>query len=99
MKFAAASVLFSLIAFALALVMSMPRTPWDLPILAFLAIIDAALFVLGRRDVSAMLDIAASEWEAAELRALMALTISFFALSALSLGYAILAHVAPSALG
>ncbi|MEL9989837.1 MAG: hypothetical protein QXP98_04265 [Thermoproteus sp.] len=99
MKFATASILFSLVAFASALILRGVSAPQVLPVYLLLAVIDVVLFVLGRRDAAASLDIAANEREAAELKALMALLIVLFVLSIIALGYSIVSHIAPSVFG
>ncbi|AEA12213.1 hypothetical protein TUZN_0723 [Thermoproteus uzoniensis 768-20] len=96
MKFAVASAIFSLAALALALAVKGLAAPLALPVYVSLAAIDVALFVLGLRDAAAALDIAAGEWEAAELKSVRALLVVLFFMSIVVLGYLILAHVAPS---
>lgn len=98
MKFATASVLFSLAAFVVAWALKGLPPGLALPLYVSLTVVDVVLFVLGRRDAAAALDIASAEWEAAELKALMGLLIALFILSITALGYLIILYTAPSAL-
>jgi len=95
-KFAVASVIFSLAALVAALAAKSLAAPLALPIYVALAAIDIALFLLGIRDAAAALDIVTGEWEAAELKSVRALLVVMFAMSLVVLGYLIVAHIAPA---
>ncbi len=96
MRFAIASILFSLAAFVAAWALKGLTSATALPIYFSLAAIDVVLFILGRRDAAAALDLASAEWEVAELKALMGLLIALFVMSIIALGYLIVLHVTPS---
>ncbi len=96
MKFATASILFSLVAFVAAWALRESPSSLALPLYVFLSIVDVVLFLLGKKDAAAALDMASAEWEIAELKALMGLLVALFVLSIIALGYLIVVYAAPS---
>jgi hypothetical protein len=97
MKYALASAIFSTAATIVAAELQ-GLGPAAMPAMVFMLAIDVVLFFLGRRDASSMADLAANEVEAAEYKALVMLVVLLFALSVLSMGYFLVAELAPGAL-